>query len=395
MQASDTKRVLEKCQRVFSQMDALMARPLYFYRWRFLKPGTYYKGRSEAGKFLKIPKSRKLNMIMDANGREVLISTNREKSHEITRETDGKPIPREKAFHRYDLFEAVRSRMHIREGHKKEVAALKDFLSMAIQIHDSLIENRRELADSDLLEFKCQVEQMIPDSVKWESAYKLLGKFKLEDVPLLLEEAVGNRSRLSIALTKLASLMERVSKWRPRQMNGIDRFNYKRECVLRHLRDSHLKGSLYVISNGLAGNNGAINLARLNHDLEMAGVCEDITNGLSGKGKKDWDRIKEKIILLGRGIADEGTKNKLRAAFKRMADASKGRTSEIRKAVTETRRFLLSSHPAYLAGQLSQANEEYLSMAIAFLNEAAKALEQKKLVDSFRLLRAAQNEIPS
>ena len=151
--ARDMDQIIKSCKRVFSRMDELMSRPLLDYRWRYLKKGSYYTGRTEKGKFVKLPKRRYLEMALLPNGKEVDISTSREKSEEITRETDGKPIPGEKRVRRYKLFGSVRSMRHIREGHLVELDALKLYLKIVIKQHYGIDKYRGELSDDEIEEY--------------------------------------------------------------------------------------------------------------------------------------------------------------------------------------------------------------------------------------------------
>lgn len=405
-------RIIEMTNRVLGQMAEIKRKkPLVDIEWRFLKKGEYYDGRARTGNHIKIPNGQKLKLKFVNGGKRVNIGHKREQTRDLTKQDDGQPVQRENKWWDYDIFQAVRSRRHLLDGHVLEMEQIKKMLRILIIIHQSNFDDRKGLNALDLDHAKTQVASVLGDCEPWEAAYKIFGKFKLEDVPVLFDEAKEDLSRLSIAFVKIVSMMERVSKWRPRQVTDIDRYNYKREAVLRHRRDLVLKKMLVTVGQALdsaaKGANVEHTLAVLEREYELICRINEALDKLNDpKGGRDWEGIKENIVIVGQSIRDAPTlvradKPELRGwlsyAWKLANEKhSKGRVPNIREALELSRWLLEIDSPRYWAAQLRETNDTYMLAkgTIQLIEEADDGIGVGNAKAASRMLVEASKKLP-
>jgi hypothetical protein len=295
---------------------------------------------------------------------------------------EGDLIPRKVIHTDTDIFKAVRSVKHVRGSHRSELQRNERLFKSIDELQSIVYTKGHTLNEDDLRRISKAICEYIEEVSKKRSGYKLLAKWKLQDVPSLLDQAMneGNafrrRNRLSVLCTKLTAFKERYGKWRERQIFNIDRYNQVREDGLRNIRDSRLRESLIELASRLGSDPLGVAYT-LAQDWEVIKDMRKAQRRITDNKPEEALGIIEKN---GKAVKAEWLKRELREIFGFIAASSKNNHNKwrkkARKMLENFARFLGQRNTRYIIQELKKTRDRYTEPIVQDLENGNSCIRQ-------------------
>jgi len=328
-------------------------------------------------------KGRKINLKVDFDGWKVILGRRVELIAEIGQDfKEGDPIPRKTIYSSYDIYGAVRSLKHLRVSYRTELNKNEAFFKTLDSLHSLLASKGSGLKNEDLQKIANELEGDVEDLSKKRSAYKLLARWKLEDVPGMLREASESAdffrrsNTIGAACAKLVAFKNRFGKWRERQVFNISGYNRAREEGLRRVRDSRLRDFLIESSIKLESENGFGVASTIVSDWDAIQKIRKARNRITERKNDEALALVEEC---GKALP-KWLRPGLREAYSfisaSMKENQNGWRNQARKMLGNFARYLGQRNTKYIQIELIKTQDTYLKDVISSVDKGNAAIRE-------------------